>query len=70
MDEKQQQSQQPTVIIQQSASNPFTQMGAGGNNFNIKDILFLCLGRWWWFVISLAICVSIGWYQVRTSPKI
>ncbi|MBE6330722.1 MAG: polysaccharide biosynthesis tyrosine autokinase [Bacteroidales bacterium] len=70
MDEKQQQSQQPTVIIQQSASNPFAQMGAGGNNFNIKDILFLCLGRWWWFVISLAICVSIGWYQVRTSPKI
>ncbi len=73
MDEKQQQQQQPhqpTVIIQQSSNNPFAQMGSGANDFNIKDILFLCLSRWPWFIVSLAITAAIAWYEIRTTPKI
>ncbi len=35
----------------------------------IKDLLWLCLSRWYWFVISLVICCSLGvYYILRTSP--
>lgn len=71
MDEKQQPNiQQPTVIIQQSSSNPFQQMGGGASDFNIKDILFLCLSRWPWFVLSIALAWTLSWLYLRTTPKV
>lgn len=69
MDDKQQQTSQPTVIIQQANSNPFM-MDSGGDSFNIKDIFFLCLSRWPWFVLSLALAWSLSWLYLRTTPKV
>lgn len=69
MDDKQQQNTQPTVIIQQSNNNPFM-MDAGGDSFNIKDILFLCLSRWPWFVLSFLICGAVAWFYLRTTPEV
>lgn len=59
-----------TVIIQQSANNPFAQMGNGSSDFSIKDILFLCLGRWPWFILSLLVCGCVAWFEIRTTPQI
>lgn len=37
--------------------------------FNIKDFLYLCLGKWYWFVISLAVCLGLGvLYILRSEP--
>ena len=71
MDEKQKsENGQPTVIIQQQSSNPFQMSGNSGLGIDIMDILFLCLGRWWWFVISLLVCGAFAWYQIRTTPEV
>ncbi len=59
-----------TVIIQQNASNPFGQMGNSSSDFSIKDILFLCLGHWPWFLLSLLICGCVAWYEIRTTPQV
>lgn len=37
--------------------------------FSIKDIIFVCLANWKWFVISLAVCLSLSvLYVLRTHP--
>lgn len=37
---------------------------------NIKDLIWMCLSRWYWFVISLIICCGFGVYQVLKTPKV
>ena len=42
---------------------------ASDQTLKIKDLLWLCLSRWYWFVISLAICCGLGvYYILRTVP--
>ena len=36
----------------------------------MKDLLWICLSRWYWYVLSLAICCSIGIYQIMKTPKV
>ena len=34
-----------------------------------RDLLWMCLSRWYWFVISLAVCLGLAvWYILRTPP--
>lgn len=40
------------------------------NNLNVKDILFLCLSKWYWFVISLALCLGVATYYLLTTPPV
>ena len=41
----------------------------GANSFTALDILWICLSRWYWFVISLVICCGLGlFYILRTAP--
>lgn len=41
----------------------------GANSFTALDILWMCLSRWYWFVISLVICCGLGlFYILRTAP--
>lgn len=35
----------------------------------IQDLFYLCLGKWHWFVVSLAVCLGIAvWYLLTTPP--
>lgn len=35
----------------------------------IKDLLYLCLSKWYWFLISLAICLGVAsFYILKTTP--
>lgn len=36
----------------------------------IQDLLYLCLGKWHWFVISLALCLGIATFYLLTTPPI
>lgn len=47
--------------IEQNDKNP-----AG---FKFKDFLWGCLSKWYWFVISLAICCGYAVYQVAKTPR-
>ncbi len=34
----------------------------------IQDLLYLCKVRWYWFIISLGICLSVAYLYVRKTP--
>lgn len=35
---------------------------------NMKDLLWLCLSKWYWFLISLVVIVGAGVYYIMTTP--
>lgn len=38
--------------------------------FSTKELLWMCLSRWYWFVISLFICCGFACYQILKTPKV
>ena len=40
------------------------------DSFNIKDLLYLCLSKWYWFLISLVVCVGFTYYQLLKTPNV
>lgn len=40
------------------------------DTLNIKDILFQCLSKWFWFVISLVICVGYTYWNLLKLPDV
>ena len=36
----------------------------------LKNILGMVLRNWYWFVISLVICLAIAWFQVKRTPPV
>lgn len=43
---------------------------AGQDEFiRIQDLFYLCLRKWYWFILSLAVCLSVAvWYLLTTPP--
>lgn len=51
-----------TVKKSTSAQNPQDFM-------RLQDLLYLCLTKWRWFIVSLAVCLGIAaWYLLTTPP--
>lgn len=51
-----------TVKRNTSAQNP-------QDFIRIQDLFYLCVGKWRWFVVSLAACLGIAvWYLLTTPP--
>ena len=39
------------------------------NSIQIQDLFYLCVNKWHWFVVSLAVCVGVAvWYLLTTPP--
>lgn len=38
--------------------------------FDLKDLLWMCLSKWYWFVLSLIICCGFACYQILKTPKV
>ena len=38
------------------------------NVIPIRDLIFYCLRKWYWFVISLAIAMCVAVYQIKSTP--
>ena len=36
---------------------------------NIKDLIYLCVSHWYWFVISLALCLGYAYWQLLKMPN-
>lgn len=36
----------------------------------IQDLFYLCLGRWYWFVLSLAVCIGAAVAYLLTTPPV
>ncbi len=37
---------------------------------SIQDIIDMMLDKWYWFVISVVLCVGIGCYYIASTPKV
>lgn len=37
---------------------------------NMKDLLWMCVSRWYWFVLSLVVCCGVAFYQILKTPKV
>ncbi|MCH5240296.1 MAG: polysaccharide biosynthesis tyrosine autokinase [Muribaculaceae bacterium] len=36
----------------------------------LKDIFYLCISKWYWFLLSLAIALTAGYYYIKTTPPV
>lgn len=57
------------------ASEPVGASAQGGRtavdtSLKVKDLLWLCLSRWYWFVISLVVCCGFGVYYIMKTPPV
>lgn len=43
---------------------------AATNAVNIKDLYVLCLQHWWWFVVSVLLCLTIASFYILTRQKV
>ena len=39
------------------------------NSINLRDIVFLVLNNWYWFVISVVVCLGVAALVYKTQPK-
>lgn len=46
------------------------QQGKEGNTLNIADLAFYLLGKWRWFILSVAVCMAAAWYNYARQPKV
>lgn len=46
------------------------QLPKGGQSISIKEFMWLCLSRWYWFVIALAITCGYAVYYLAKTPKV
>lgn len=46
------------------------QLPKEGQTINIKEFMWLCLSKWYWFVIALAITCGYAVYYLAKTPKV
>lgn len=46
------------------------QLPKEGQSISIKEFLWLCVSRWYWFVIALAITCGYAFYYLAKTPKV
>ena len=47
----------------------FQELQGSRNSLSFKEFFYLCLGRWWWFALSLVLVLGAGVaYILRTPP--
>lgn len=39
------------------------------NTVSLKDVYSMCRHRWWWFAISVVVCMVIATFHLLTTPK-
>lgn len=54
-------------IAQQPMTNRQQKLG---NEINIIDLLRIVYDNWYWFALSVFICLIVGFYYVKSTPKI
>ena len=43
---------------------------SSGSGINFKDLMYLCLAKWYWFVLSLAILLGFAAFYLLTTPPV
>lgn len=46
------------------------QNSSENENFNLKDFIGLCLNNWYWFVLSVGVCLIAALFFILKTPKV
>ena len=49
---------------------PATKPKQADDFLRVQDLFYLCLGKWYWFVISLAVTLCIALFYLLTTPPV
>ena len=49
---------------------PATKPKQADDFLRVQDLFYLCLGKWYWFVISLAVTLGIALFYLLTTPPV
>lgn len=52
------------------SDNPANPMSRQEDTLNIKDLLFLYLSKWRWFILSLVICIGVAVLYLLRTPSV
>ena len=54
----------------QAAPNPMLRRNQTDDFLRLQDLLYLCLARWKWFVLSLAVTMGAAAYHLLSTPNV
>ena len=54
----------------QAAPNPMLRRNKTNDFLRLQDLLYLCLARWKWFVLSLAVTMGAAAYHLLSTPNV
>lgn len=54
----------------QDNANASSQNAQAVQTLTAKDLLYMCVSRWYWFVISLALCCGFAVYHLLKTPPV
>ena len=53
-----------------SGNSPSMGMGGGGFHFNPMDLLQKIIRNWYWFAVSLTVCMGTAWYLLQKATPV
>ena len=62
--------QNTTPANQPAQVNPLLRRNQADDFIRLQDLFYLCLAKWRWFILSLAVTLGIATYYILTTPNV
>ena len=62
--------QNTTPANQPAQVNPLLRRNQTDDSIRLQDLFYLCLAKWRWFILSLAVTIGIATYYILTTPNV
>ncbi len=62
--------QNTTPANQPAQMNPLLRRNQADDFIRLQDLFYLCLAKWRWFILSLAVTLGIATYYILTTPNV
>ena len=62
--------QNTTQANQPVQVNPMSRPNQADDSVRLQDLFYLCLAKWRWFILSLAVTLGIATYKILTTPNV
>ena len=62
--------QNTTLANQPAQMNPLLRRNQTDDFIRLQDLFYLCLAKWRWFILSLAVTIGIATYYILTTPNV
>ena len=62
--------QNTTPANQPAQVNPLLRRNQADDFIRLQDLFYLCLAKWRWFILSLAVTIGIATYYILTTPNV